>query len=50
MLEGNQDSISHGTGSGKLCLDFANTLDWHASEHPAETLRGFGDVLEWSRR
>lgn len=33
---------------GSLCLDFANTVDWHASDHPIETLTGYPDLLVWS--
>jgi len=40
----------HGSGSGALCLDFANTVDWHGSDHPTDTLRGYEDLVEWSRR
>lgn len=45
-----KDLVDHGSGSGVLCLDFANTVDWHASDHPMETLRGYVDLVEWSRR
>jgi len=34
---------------GRLCLDFANTVDWHASDHPREWLTGFSDLAAWSR-
>lgn len=30
-----------------LCLDFANTLHWHASDNPRETLHGYADLLAW---
>lgn len=30
------------------CLDFANTLDWHASEHPVENLHHYDDLLDWA--
>jgi len=33
-----------------LCLDFANTLDWHASDHPRETLHRYEDLLGWAGR
>lgn len=42
--------LDHGSGSGALSLDFANTIDWHASAHPKDTLRGYSDLVEWSRR
>ena len=31
----------------ELCLDFANTLDWHASNRPQETLHAYEDFLGW---
>ena len=35
--------------SGWLCLDFANTADWHASEHPIEGLTSYGALIAWAR-
>ncbi len=29
------------------CLDFANTADWHASEHPEEELLSYADLVDW---
>jgi predicted RNA-binding Zn ribbon-like protein len=31
-----------------LCLEFANTLDWHASDRPTETLHRYQDFLGWA--
>jgi predicted RNA-binding Zn ribbon-like protein len=31
-----------------LCLDFANTVDWHASDRPRESLHGYQDLLAWA--
>ena len=31
-----------------LCLDFANTLHWHASDRPRETLHRYEDFLGWA--
>jgi predicted RNA-binding Zn ribbon-like protein len=36
-------------GERILCLDFANTLQWHASENPQENLRTYHDLVKWSR-
>jgi predicted RNA-binding Zn ribbon-like protein len=36
--------------SGDLCLDFANTNEWHASQHPVEHLGDYRDLLEWARQ
>jgi predicted RNA-binding Zn ribbon-like protein len=33
---------------GWLCLDFANTADWHASDHPVEKLNEYADLVKWS--
>ena len=35
--------------TGWLCLDFANTAEWHASESPLEHLRSYHDLVEWAR-
>ncbi len=35
--------------SGHLCLDFANTAEWHASPHPEEHLNSYADLVEWAR-
>jgi len=32
-----------------LCLEFVNTLLWHASEHPEETLQSYADLVTWAR-
>ncbi len=34
---------------GKLCLDFANTADYHASDHPQELLTRYEDLVGWSQ-
>jgi predicted RNA-binding Zn ribbon-like protein len=36
------------TKTGWLCLDFANTVEWHASSSPVETLNTYADLIEWS--
>jgi predicted RNA-binding Zn ribbon-like protein len=36
--------------AGRLCLDFANTLDWHASEHPVEKLTTYADLVAWAHK
>jgi predicted RNA-binding Zn ribbon-like protein len=35
--------------SGWLCLDFANTAEWHLSEHPTERLTSYADLIAWAR-
>ena len=34
---------------GRLCLDFANTADWHASDHPVEYLTNYSELVAWSQ-
>jgi predicted RNA-binding Zn ribbon-like protein len=33
--------------SGALCLDFANTVDWHDSDRPQDRLGGYADLVRW---
>jgi predicted RNA-binding Zn ribbon-like protein len=35
--------------AGWICLDFANTLDWHASDRPQETLHTYADLAAWAQ-
>jgi predicted RNA-binding Zn ribbon-like protein len=35
--------------SGWLCLDFANTAEWHASDHPIEGLPSYEALIAWAR-
>jgi predicted RNA-binding Zn ribbon-like protein len=35
---------------GRLCLDFANTADWHASDQPEERLTSYAEFVSWSRQ
>jgi len=35
---------------GRLSLDFVNTADWHASDHPVEFLTSYSDLVAWSQR
>ncbi len=32
----------------QLSLDFVNTVEWHASAHPEETLKSYGDLVHWA--
>ncbi len=35
---------------GYACLDFANTVENHASDHPEESLNTYPDLVNWARR
>ncbi len=34
---------------GRLSLEFANTVDWHASDQPVEYLTSYAALVAWSR-
>jgi predicted RNA-binding Zn ribbon-like protein len=34
----------------RLCLDFTNTVNWHASAQPVEGLPEYGDLLSWAEK
>ena len=36
--------------AGRLCLDFANTADWHASDQPEDLLNSYTDLVSWAER
>lgn len=42
-------SAGHLNSSVRLCLDFSNTLEWRASDHPQESLASYMDLVDWSR-
>jgi predicted RNA-binding Zn ribbon-like protein len=33
-----------------VCLDFANTNDWHTSEHPVENLHNYAELTGWGKK
>jgi predicted RNA-binding Zn ribbon-like protein len=35
--------------AGNLALNFANTVEWHASDHPDELLNAYSDLVDWAR-
>jgi predicted RNA-binding Zn ribbon-like protein len=35
---------------GRVCLDFANTLDWRLTDGPVELIPDYAALLAWSRR
>ena len=35
---------------GRICLDFANTLDWRLTDTPQELIPGYASLLSWSGR
>jgi predicted RNA-binding Zn ribbon-like protein len=47
MLEHETQSLN--LESGRLCLDFANTADWHTSDQPEEQLNSYTDLVEWAK-
>jgi predicted RNA-binding Zn ribbon-like protein len=43
-------SSTHSLEDQQLCLDFANTAQWHASVHPIEQLNSYSDLVSWARK
>lgn len=50
MAESVSSASRWGFLGGRLCLDFANTVDWHASDRPEELLTSYGEFIAWSQR
>ncbi len=46
----NPSQAASGFVSEKLCLDFVNTAEWHASKHPIERLSTYESLVAWARR
>lgn len=50
MVESGKYAGSLNLKEGWLCLDFANTAEWHASDHPQEQLNSYPDLVAWSEQ
>ena len=46
-MESQIDTPDFDFDSGDLSLDFANTLEWHASDQPVEHLGNYLTLLSW---
>ncbi len=44
-----KNDLKFKTKTGWLCLDFANTVDWHASDNPEEKLTSYVDIVSWAK-
>jgi predicted RNA-binding Zn ribbon-like protein len=42
--------VTDGFIGGRLCLDFANTVDWRTRSEPEELLHDYGGLLDWGVR
>jgi len=43
------DSLGRDQRPKPICLEFTNTMRWHASVRPDETLRSYADLVAWAR-
>ncbi len=50
MTRPNPSQAASGSAADQLCLDFVNTAEWHASEHPIERLGTYESLVAWGRR
>lgn len=48
MTETSSETESLNLKAGWLCLDFANTAEWHASDQPQEHLNSYPDLIAWA--
>lgn len=46
-MDDQSDMTDFDYDSGDLCLDFANTREWHASDQPVEHLGDYLTLLSW---
>jgi predicted RNA-binding Zn ribbon-like protein len=49
MAEGRMTAPKTRLERERICLDFANTADWHASGNPREQLHTYADLVSWSQ-
>jgi predicted RNA-binding Zn ribbon-like protein len=47
-MESQMSATDFDYDSGNLCLDFANTLEWHASDRPVEHLGDYIATISWA--
>jgi predicted RNA-binding Zn ribbon-like protein len=50
MDEGVKNDVTWKLVGGRPSLDFANTADWHASDHPVEFLTSYSELVAWSQQ
>jgi predicted RNA-binding Zn ribbon-like protein len=50
MAEAKMTSDKANAETEGLCLDFANTAEWHASGHPTEQLQSYAALVSWAQR
>jgi predicted RNA-binding Zn ribbon-like protein len=48
-MSGTESAAQQSLVGGRPCLDFINTVDWHASAHPIEYLTSYTELVVWSR-
>jgi len=42
------EMVEQSPAERELGLSFANTAEWHSSEHPKEKLETYRDLVEWA--
>ncbi len=48
MSETEKRAATLDLSAGRLCLNFANTMDWHRSAQPVEYLTDYRELVAWS--
>jgi len=47
MADERKSARDRDLAEGRIALGFANTVDWHASDHPEESLHHYEDLVAW---
>src|SRR6185503_5814272 len=53
MMTDTENEFQHKTFrmlADRVCLDFANTVGDHATDHPSEYLDGYADLVLWAQQ
>ncbi len=49
MAENEKSADTSNLETERLCLDFANTAEWHARDDPTEKLNSYSDLVSWAQ-
>ncbi len=49
MVSGGTDRVLEADLDVAVCLEFANTVAWHAADEPEERLTSYADLLAWGQ-
>ena len=50
MVETESYLYSLNSKTGWLCLEFANTVEWRATDHPEDHINNYDELVSWARQ